>query len=224
MIDKEGYILSCTQYKDNDLICNFFTNEGLMSFLNISGLKKNAKLNCNIYKLSYVKVKLYKGNQKYYKIKELNILNFHDLTNSNFEMISFYNFINEITLIILNNKIFENEFYVIFDSLMKKIYSNNDNSRYYILKFLIYIVNSNGVIQIDNNLSNTKNNLIKYFNYYKLDNFLNLICDENVLVLTSDIISELDLNLFKNCFKILVLILETSFNINLKSKDLIYII
>ncbi len=222
MIKQIGYIINCIQYKDYDLICELLTKNGVITFLNKSGLKNNNKLNCNCYKLSYVEVDLYKGNQKYYKIKDLKVLKYCDIIDSNFEKNAFYNFIIEILSNHLKYDYFD---YVIFDELDKIINLLNSNSYNYsnIIMFYGCLLKRNGIINITKNLELAKNEFVNIFNYFKLERYLNLINDRNVFKIIENT-NLLDKDVFIECFKILTLIYESAFNINLRSKDLIYII
>lgn len=222
MNNYKGYLLNCTKYRDSDLICEFLTDCGLITFINRGALKQNSKLNCNIYRLCYLDIELYKGNQKYYMIKNLKLIKSTNINEVNLENAAFYNFLSEITSIFCKNNSFNLNLYEDFENVLDSIYLN-ENKYFYVLLYFRNILNENGIININGNYYSTKNNLIDFFEYNKLITFIDEINEKNVNILMMK-----DKNIlikdFKNCFFILTLIYETGFNQKLNSSELIYII
>ena len=222
MTNYKGYLLNCTKYRDSDLICEFLTEEGLITFINRGALKQNSKLNCNIYRLCYLEIELYKGNQKYYMIRNLNLIKSTNINDINLENVAFYNFLAEITTIFCKNNSFTINLYEDFKNILDSIYLNV-NKYFYILLYFKNILNENGIIKISSDYLETKNNLIDFFEYNKLTTFINEINDKNIKILMMND-KDIEIKDFKNCFFILTLIYETGFNQKLNSSELVYII
>ncbi len=222
MTNYQGYLLNCTKYRDSDLICEFLTEKGLVTFVNRGALKQNSKLNCNIYRLCFLEIELYKGNQKYYMIRNLKLIKSTNLNDINLENAAFYNFLTEITMIFCKNNSFNLNLYEDFKNTLDSIYLNEDKY-FYVLLYFRNILNENGIIYINNDYMNTKNNLIDFFEYNKITTFINEISEKNIKIL---MLNDKNINVkdFKNCFFILTLIYETGFNQKLNSSELIYII
>ncbi len=219
----KGYLLNTTKYKDYDLICDLLTDNGLITFINRNALKANSKLNCNIYRLCFIEVELYKGNQKFFMIKNLNLIKSTNLQEINLENVAFYNFLSEITLILCKNNSFNQNLLDDFKNTIDSLYLNVDKY-FYILNYFVEVLNLNGVLDIkSNDFKTTKENLIAFFEYHKLLNFIDELNDINIntLLLKEKNIKKEN---FKNCFFILTLIYESSFNQKLNSSELIYII
>ena len=219
----DGYLISTTKYKDYDLICELLTEKGLITFINRGALKSNSKLNCNVYKLCFINVELYKGNQRYFMIRDVKLIKSINLNNANYENMSFYNFICEITLILCKNESFDLNLYEDFKNTIDSI-NLNVQKFYYVLSYFIYILNNSGVIKINfNDFKGTKENLLAFFEYNKLNDFIKYIDDSTIKYLLLEY-KEISKEMFKKCFFILTLIYESSFNQKLNSSQLIYII
>lgn len=222
MTNYKGYLLNCTKYRDLDLICEFLTEKGLITFINRGALKQNSKLNCNIYRLCYLEIELYKGNQKYYMIRNLNLIKSTNINDVNLVNAALYNFLIEITTLFCKNNSFNINLYEDFKNVLDSIYFNT-NKYFYVLLYFRNLLNENGIIEINNNYLRTKNNLIDFFEYNKLTTFINEINDKNIKILMM-YDKNIEINDFKNCFFILTLIYENGFNQKLNSSELIYII
>lgn len=217
MIREKGYILNCIKYKDYDLLCAFVGENSFLNFINRNALKEKSKLNCNAYKLFYVECEFYKANQKYFTIKNINLLRLNEINYSG-EDILIFNIISELTYKYLNFNINDYKlFYKNFDNLMIKI--NNKEKKYQaLLNYYFYILKSYGILNNFKDIKELKEYVNNFCEYYKIDSVIKdfiFLENNNIFNLINGNLIDLDLIDFKNILKIFSIFYQLSMDVKL---------
>ena len=159
----KGIVVSLSKYKDNDAIINVLTKDNIVP-INIRGAySKNSKYLKFAHTFYEGEFEIYKGNTKYFKLRNVNILFDSESFYGDYSILVCLELIKEVFTKAFSNDEFTNN-YLLLSTTLRHLSSKNEIIKYTLL-YIGFFIRISGYSIVTNRFQNNSKDGDVYFSF-----------------------------------------------------------